>query len=574
MHSSSSFKSPSPERLTRFVHAIHASLDPLQIAQIALTFFQELFPSAALALYRSDPARRVLRLLAAYPETDAHAAQCAPLVFSYDESSLMARTFREHAPLLVTDLSDPGLVMAAPLETCFRDESTRGCICVPLWCGPSFEGCLLATFPTCLPITEGLAHLLRDCTLHLATALYTAHLHEAVEEEHTRQRAVLEQLPEGIVITEAVSGSISYANSVAAQILGMRLHDLIGSTLHVSTQASTPLSDPLWPRVPWTFAVIRALGGEAVNQLEAVVIRANGARIPVLCSATPLRGGQGQVTGAILVFQDITTQKNLEAQKNLFFSFASHELRTPLTAIMGYAEVLQQVTTGEYAGQLDLEMVHLASQHISVQTEQMAYLLDEMLDLSHLDQKQLALRLIPVDLLDIARHVMESLATTTHRHQLHLVLDRWDSKAAGTQVMVVADRVHLARILNNLIQNAIKYSPEGGNVEVGIERHPSSSTHALFWVKDHGLGIAQSDLPHLFTKFYRAPSLDSAISGLGIGLYLIKQLIELQAGQVWVESTEGQGSTFFLSLPLMSDPKSNGIAPPSAMQQKISRRGR
>lgn len=535
------------ELVTRFAYEVHASLDLIQVAQTAFTVFQEIFQPELLVLYQAEPATQTLRLLASRPRRNQKAPGYLPFLLSFHASSLLARSSQERGPLLITDMQDPVLRAALPvgdeLQTAFTSE-TRGCICLPLWRGCTFEGNLLATFPEPFFLTEQAVQILNCYALHLATALSSARLHLVVQEERFRQRAVLDQLPDGILITEATSGVISYANHAAARILDIPLSELIGLALCTSMVATPYQTEHFGPRFPWAFAVIRALSGETVNQAQAVAVRPNGAHIPLICSSTPLQGEQGVITGAILVFQDIIEHQDLEFQKTLFFSFASHELRTPLTAIMGYAELLSQVAKNE---QLDLPALRLAAQHIYVQAEQMAYLIDEMLDLAHVDQKSLNVHLAPVDFLPLARRVVENIASTTHKHYFRLLGEEWQHTA--TQFLILADTIQITRALNSLLNNAIKYSPHGGTIEVGV-RQQTPSTHLLFWVKDYGLGISPEDLPHIFTRFYRVKNLDSAISGLGIGLYLVKKIVELLGGRVWAESIAGQGSTFYLELPL------------------------
>ncbi|HEX7733639.1 MAG TPA: ATP-binding protein [Ktedonobacteraceae bacterium] len=113
------------------------------------------------------------------------------------------------------------------------------------------------------------------------------------------------------------------------------------------------------------------------------------------------------------------------------------------------------------------------------------------------------------------------------------------------------DALRLRQAFSNLVKNAIKYSPRGGAIEVGLRLEGYPLSHALCWVSDHGVGIAQEDLPHLFERFYRSQNLDQALSGLGIGLYLVRQIITRHGGRLWVDSVQGQGSTFFLLLPCM-----------------------
>ena len=163
---------------------------------------------------------------------------------------------------------------------------------------------------------------------------------------------------------------------------------------------------------------------------------------------------------------------------------------------------------------------------------------------------QLTLDLASHDLVATLKHALESQATTTRQHHLQLVLDGLEP---GSSLVGWFDRERIEQVLTNLLSNAIKYSPAGSRIELGlrplIERSHEPG-EALIWVKDQGIGIAASELLRIFERFHRASNLDRSISGLGIGLYLARELVERHGGRIWVESSEGQGSTFYVRLPL------------------------
>ncbi len=161
--------------------------------------------------------------------------------------------------------------------------------------------------------------------------------------------AVLDQVPGGILITEAATGKVSYANAAAAELLGIPLEQLVGTPLSITPQESRAPHVHGQPAIPWQFAVVRALSGETVTSLDTLVVRPDGGQVPTLSSSAPLRNAYGVVTGAVLVFQDVTVQKRLEQHKQEFLAMASHELRTPVMAILGYADLLCLITSQERA---------------------------------------------------------------------------------------------------------------------------------------------------------------------------------------------------------------------------------
>ncbi|MGH2505961.1 MAG: sensor histidine kinase [Ktedonobacteraceae bacterium] len=465
----------------------------------------------------------------------------------------MTKASQQLTPLIIADLHnpcDPVQSEFASLTAPFVDQQTRGLLYLPLWCGKTFGGVLIAQFKTPISMAANVLAILDSCAQHLAMALSNAHLHRTMLHERLRQQEVLDQMPEGIIITEATSGIVQYANPVSAQILNIPLTDLVGAPyylpLHTLRQAFGQQTDQQHPLFLWTFAVSRALSGKTLHRVETVVIRPDGTYLPVLCSSAPLRTAQGILTGAVLILQDITLQKQLEYERNTFLTLASHELRTPLTAVLGYADLLTEIASMPPSNQIDPELLGIAAQNISSQAEQMAFLIEEMLDLSSLDCDQLTLHLALTDLVDLLKRVQATQARSTEKHHIQLLLDE---KIQAYDCTVRIDALRIMQVLNNIVNNAIKYSPEGGNIELGMRLEGQPPLQICLWVKDHGLGISPDALPHLFERFYRSPKLDDSLSGLGIGLYLVKQIIMRHGGQIWVESIEGEGSLFSILLP-------------------------
>ncbi len=273
--------------------------------------------------------------------------------------------------------------------------------------------------------------------------------------------------------------------------------------------------------------------------------RPDGRPLFLLCSSAPLWAATGEISEAVLVFQDITQQVSLEQQKNAFISAVGHELRTPVTVIQGYAELLvQHARQGQdLTGPMSLR----ATSMMVTQTTLLAHLIEEMLTLSRSEQTDLTITRAPADLIATLGAVVEGMASTSTRHHLRLVLE---GKQESEQLRGWFDAARLTQVLSNLMSNAIKYSPAGGEVEVGMRWTPELPEEALIWVRDQGIGIAPAEIPAIFQRYYRASSLDPSISGLGIGLALARDLITRHGGSIRVESTEGSGSTFFVWLPL------------------------
>nr|MDQ2996721.1 PAS domain S-box protein [Chloroflexota bacterium] len=225
--------------------------------------------------------------------------------------------------------------------------------------------------------------------------------------------------------------------------------------------------------------------------------------------------------------------------RDQFLSIASHELKTPLTSLMGYVDLMQRraARAGDQA-----ERDQRAMRVVGEQAARLNKLVGALLDLSRIETGQLSIERGLVDLSALAHRLVEETQPTTDRHTITFDGD-------GQPIMLLGDELRLEQVLQNLIQNAIKYSPVGGTVAVHVGREDHT---AYIRVSDQGIGIPAAALPQLFRRFYRAPNVDSQhISGMGIGLYVVKEIVELHGGTVEVVSQEHQGSTFTICLPLL-----------------------
>lgn len=225
--------------------------------------------------------------------------------------------------------------------------------------------------------------------------------------------------------------------------------------------------------------------------------------------------------------------------RDIFLSIASHELKTPLTALMGYAQLLQQRLAQLDVGARNLRAVDV----LAGQALRLNRLIVTLLDISRIQTGQLQLDVAPLDLNVLIGRVTDEVQLPLAQHTITCELP-------AEPVMIEADALRLEQVLQNLLQNAIKYSPDGGQVLVQVR---CEEGHAHVTIADQGIGIPQAAQARLFERFYRASNIDQQqISGLGIGLYIVHEIVALHGGSVTVESAEGQGSTFTVSLPLLA----------------------
>jgi len=367
---------------------------------------------------------------------------------------------------------------------------------------------------------------------------------QQAEREQDRLHAILDQLPEGITLVEA-DGSLSYMNCAAEHLLQVSpeshwnaLHDRDPLAQSVKDLKGQNLSSK-------DFLLLHALHGETITGRETVITRPDNSSIVLMTSCAPLYNKEQEIMGAVSVFQDVTLRKNMEQQKSEFLSLASHELRTPITSIQGLAEILHMhVQSGK---SLDSPRSHHAIEEVIGQSRQLAYLIDGMLDISRLENMQLELQIVSNDVVSMLKRVVESHAMTSKYHPIHFVIE---GLQAHETLMGCFDEQRMTQAMNNLINNAIKYSPKGSIIEVGLHWTLTQPEQALLWVKDFGVGIPQSELNSIFDRFYRVSSTDRSIGGLGVGLYLVREIVTRHDGRVWAESVEGKGSTFYVLLPL------------------------
>jgi PAS domain S-box-containing protein len=527
--------------------SVQTSLDVEHISAAAIKALCQSFDPRYVYIHTVDTSRRVLRLLSISATPNSHViANLVQYVPLGSHTFPMSQAYQKNEPIVIEDLQAAATLIenALSADSPLVASGARGYLCVPLWFGDQFEGTLTATFHETIAHNGPQVQTFVGCATHIAAALAHARLHKQVVNERSRLRAILDQLPEGIIITEAANGSVSYANAAASTILGVSLSNLVSTPLNNYAHVEAAIQMNGRMVFPWNFAIIRALSGETISSQETIVPKPNGKQAVILSSSAPLLSEDKIITGAVIVFQDISAQKSLEQQKNEFLSIASHELRTPITAIQGFAEILQLQIGQE---QEQKQESTRAADIIIEQTELLTRLVDEMLDLTRIDNMQLTLHPVRSNLVDLVKSSIEIQSSTSHRHSISLKLE----ELAETEMLIgYVDEKRFGQIVSNLISNAIKYSPDGGKIEVGLRSSTDSPHEALLWVKDSGIGIAPNELPHIFKRFHRSSNLDPAITGLGIGLYLVKELVSRHDGHIWAESIEGLGSTFYVQLPL------------------------
>jgi two-component system, OmpR family, phosphate regulon sensor histidine kinase PhoR len=252
-------------------------------------------------------------------------------------------------------------------------------------------------------------------------------------------------------------------------------------------------------------------------------------------NAAPIMGG-GAVAGCLIVAHDVTEIRKLEVMRTDFVANASHELKTPLTSIKGFVETLLE-------GALD-DKEHAAHflKIIQEHADRLNNLINDLLDLSYLESKEVAMQKTPVQLKTLVDNVVSGFTVPLKKKSIDVKND------ISPDVSVLIDKAKIEQVITNLIDNAVKFSKEKGRLIISAQQADGKIT---LWVKDSGAGIPAKDLPRIFERFYRVDKARSReMGGTGLGLAIVKHIVELHGGTVGVESTEGLGSQFWFTLPL------------------------
>jgi PAS domain S-box-containing protein len=369
--------------------------------------------------------------------------------------------------------------------------------------------------------------------------------HEAEEALHlaTRQRElILESVGDGIFGID-LDGKATFINEAGARALGYTPEQLTGRDLHELIHHShadgTPYSRGTSP-------ILQALRrSEPIRMRDEVFWRRNGSAIQVEYSANPLME-EGRVSGMVVAFQDVSERRRLERMKDEFISTVSHELRTPLTSLRASLGLIQ-------SGSLDKrpekqrQMVEMAIGNC----DRLTRLVNDILDFDGAEKRRLPLHRAPVEAIDLLRRATDVAHGAAAQARMEF---RIDAKASP----VFADAERVMQVLNELVTNAIKFSPQGTTIQLtardsagsGPGASATGAKEVCFVVADQGRGIAPDKLERIFEPFQQGDASDSrALGGTGLGLALCRSIVEQHGGRIWAESQLGNGSRFLFTLP-------------------------
>ncbi|HEY65714.1 MAG TPA: PAS domain S-box protein [Caldilineae bacterium] len=372
--------------------------------------------------------------------------------------------------------------------------------------------------------------LLSAFAAQAAIAVRNARLYSELVAEKQRLDAVIENSADGIMIL-GPDLRIEMINRALLRMTGWSREKALGRPYH----EVLALQDTSGKDLHEIEDLERELPRQGTVYVEGELSRKAGSRLVVGVRYTPLWDEAGRLRNIIVNVVDITRYREAEEMKTTFISIISHELKTPVALIKGYATTLAREDA-----HWDEETLREGLRVIEEESDRLNSLIDNLLDASRIQAGVLKLDLGDVNIPQLVHQVVERFSTQTDRHQFEVDFP-------DDYPIVLADEERLRQVLNNLISNAIKYSPDGGVIRVGGW---ADDEWVTVYVADQGIGIPVEEQSRLFQRFYRVDSsLRRKTQGAGLGLYLCKSLIEAHGGRIWFRSEPGKGSTFFFSLP-------------------------
>lgn len=357
---------------------------------------------------------------------------------------------------------------------------------------------------------------------------------------------VLNTIDSGVVIV-LPTGVIEYINPAAVSLLGGQMaQNFLGAKLEDILKLENGQGVAILAQNNLVFYAVN--NGQNYTTREYFLVNLQGQKKPVAFKIITAHSPKNE---RIVTFYDITSELEAESEQTEFISTASHEMRTPVASIEGYLGLAlnPKTATIDERAKKYLEEAHKSSQHLGK-------LFRDLLDVTKLDDKRIKAHLTPIEVTSTVRSIAEGQIPKMSEKNIHFTFGSSSSanmnggRVINQEVFAAVDVDFLREIINNLIENAIKYTNNGGGIWVNVR---GDGDRVLINVTDTGIGISPEDSKHVFQKFYRADNSETrTIGGTGLGLYIVKERVEAMSGSTWVESTFGEGSTFYVAFPRLT----------------------
>ncbi len=346
----------------------------------------------------------------------------------------------------------------------------------------------------------------------------------SAREARTKIACILKSVGDGLIVTDTCH-RIVLMNPAAESLLGVVSDQVINRSV------DDPTVEALLPE-----KLVQALRcAETGNFFEFELGGSSGKRPQALQGRmSAIRDQVNQNSGIITTLRDVSREREIDSMKTEFITTAAHELRTPLTSIQGFSEILLDRPDLENGQRRSILVI------IHEQAESLTRIVNDLLDLARIESGAgFVLQKAPCDLSQLIEQATSQLSWSSDRHLFEVSLTSMDSVVCG-------DGVKLRQVVENILSNAVKYSPQGGPVRVTGQRHDSDLQVSI---ADQGIGMSEDQRLRIFDKFYRADTSNSAIEGVGLGMNIVQEIIKAHGGRIWVESCYGEGTVVHFTLP-------------------------
>lgn len=364
--------------------------------------------------------------------------------------------------------------------------------------------------------------------------------------ERAKDQAILRSIADGLVVTN-IYGQIVLINYAFTKMLGWNPEEVVGKVITTIVKMVDESNTIVYPKHRLYPIIADKDKTEIKHEKTYFYVRRDGSKFPVTMKATPIII-HDRLVGSVEVFSDITKEKEIENSKNEFVALASHQLRTPLSSTNWYTELLIDGDAGEINDEQKMYLEEIAKSN-----RRMNSMVNDLLNISRIELGTFSVKPSPTNVIDVVEKIFSELNVKINKRRIQV-----EKKYQPNLPIISADPKLLDICIENLLTNAVKYTPEGG--KMGIEIFVGSlennslkleGDHMIIKVWDQGYGIPLKDQKKIFTKLYRASNiLKRDTDGNGLGLYISKKIIEETGGKIWFISEENKGTQFFIAVPI------------------------
>jgi signal transduction histidine kinase len=368
---------------------------------------------------------------------------------------------------------------------------------------------------------------------------------EAIGEQKELLDTLINDLPIGVFVAKAPDGDVQLINKVGIDLLGKGVEPHANKENYSEIYQTYKPDGAIYPNAELPLSIALSTGETALKE-DVVVQKKNGEKVELRVRASPVKNSHNKVVMGVAVFEDITKEKEVDKMKSEFISLASHQLRTPLSAIRWFGEMLVNGDSGE----LNDEQKEFMN-NINQSTMHMIDLVGALLNVSRIDSGRMIIDPVPTNIRTLLDGVLDEV-----RHRIDESGQHVTKRISKNLPDISIDQKLIRQVFINLLANASKYTPYGGNIVITVSK---KADNIIIRIADTGYGIPHAQQSSVFNKFFRGENIIKiGTDGNGLGLYLAKSIVESSGGKIWFESEEGKGTTFWVSLPLAGSPAKEG----------------